>query len=77
MIDWIVKRVICGKVNDLLKKYKGNVAKFRETLKSWLWRIQKVTACLESLLAKLDDGEINSDEVKQATEEVTTLIKDW
>lgn len=77
MIDWLVKKVICGKVNDLLKKYKGNVAKFRETLKAWLWRIQKVTACLEGLLAKLDDNELTSDEVKQAGEEVTQLIKEW
>ena len=77
MIDWIVKKVICSRVNDLLKRYNGNVEKFRTTLKSWLWRIQKVTACLESLLAKLDDGEINSDEVKQATDEVSELIKEW
>ena len=77
MIDWIVKKVICSKVNDLLKRYKDNVEKFRMTLKAWLWRIQRVTACLESLLAKLDDNELTSDEVKQATEEVTTLIKDW
>ena len=77
MIDWLVKKVICSKVNDLLKKYKGNVAKFRETLKAWLWRIQKITGCIEGLLAKLDDNELTSDEVKQATDEVTQLIKEW
>lgn len=77
MIEWLVKRVLISKVNDLLKKYKGNVDKAKDVLKSWILRIQKLMSCLESLLAKLDDGEITSDEIKQATEEVTKLIKEW
>ena len=48
-----------------------------DTLKAWILRIQKLMGCLESLLSKLDDGEITSDEIKQATEEVTKLIKEW
>ena len=32
MIDWFVKRVICGKVNDLLKDYKNDVEKLRPIL---------------------------------------------
>ncbi len=77
MLEWIVKKVICGKVNDLLRKHKGNVDNVRDTLKAWILRIQKLMGCLESLLSKLDDGEITSDEIKQATEEVTKLIKEW
>ena len=77
MIEWLVKRVLCGKVNDLLKKYKGNVEKVRDTIKAWILRIQKLMSCLEGLLAKLDDGEISADELKQATEDVTKLIKEW
>ena len=77
MIEWLVKKVICGKVNDLLKKYKGNVETVRDTIKAWILRIQKLMGCLEGLLSKLDDGEISADEIKQATNEVTTLIKEW
>ena len=77
MIEWLVKKVICGKVNDLLRKHKGNVDAAKDTIKKWILRIQRIMACLESLLAKLDDGEITSDEIKQATEDVTTLIKEW
>jgi len=77
MIEWIVKKVICSKVNDLLKKYKDNVSKVKDTLKTWILRIQKMMSCLETLLAKLDDNELTSDEVKQTTDEVTKLIKEW
>jgi hypothetical protein len=77
MIEWIVKKVICSKVNDLLKKYKDNVGKVKDTLKTWILRIQKMMSCLEALLSKLDDNELTSDEVKQTTDEVTKLIKEW
>lgn len=39
MIEWIVKKVLCNKVNDLLKKYKGNVVTVKDTLKTWILRI--------------------------------------
>lgn len=39
MIEFIIKRVICSKVNDLLKKYKDNVSKVKDTLKTWILRI--------------------------------------
>lgn len=77
MIEFIVKRMICSKVNGLLKKYKDNVSKVKDTLKTWILRIQKVMSCLETLLAKLDDNELTSEEVKQTTDEVTKLIKEW
>lgn len=77
MVEWLVKKVLCSKVNDLLKKYKGDVGKVKDTLKTWILRIQKLMSCLESMLAKLDDDELTSDEVKQTTDEVTKLIKEW
>ena len=77
MIEWIVKRVICSKVNSLLAKHKDNVGKVKDTLKTWILRIQKMMSCLEALLSKLDDNELTSDEVKQTTDEVTQLIKEW
>lgn len=77
MIDWIIKKFICGKMNGLLKKYEKDVVRVQLTLREWLHRIYNITACLESLLTKLDDGEITSDEVKEAGEEVTQVIKEW
>lgn len=77
MFEWIVKKVIVGKVNDLLKQYKGNVEKLRSTLKTWIERIKKVLGCFESALAKLDDNELSVDELKQTADEVTKLVKEW
>lgn len=77
MFEWLVKKVIVSKVNDLLKEYKGNITKVRETLKRWIERIKKVLGCLESMLAKLDDNVIDADELKQVTDEVKKLVTEW
>ena len=77
MIEWFVKKIVCDKINDLLKKHQGNVDKIKETLKTWIERIKKVLVCFESLMSKLDDNTLDSDELKQTTDEVTKLIKEW
>ncbi len=77
MLDWLVKKVLCSKVNGLLKKHKGNVDNVKGIVKTWILRIQRVMSCLEALLAKLDDNELTADEVKQSTDEITKLIKEW
>jgi hypothetical protein len=77
MIDWFVKRVICGKVNDLLKDYKNDVEKLRPILSKCIERMKKVLTCFESLLAKIEDNELDATEVQQTKEEITKLIKEW
>lgn len=77
MIEWIVKKVVISKVNDLLKTYKKNVDKAKEMLKTWTTRLQKVLACLEKMLAKLDDNIIDAAEIEEASEDVAKVIKEW
>lgn len=77
MIEWIVKKVVCGKVNGLLSEYKENVAGVKNTLNVWIIRIKAILQCLESLLKKLDDNELSPDEVKEATAEIQKLVKAW
>lgn len=77
MIEWIVKKVILSKVNGLLKTYSQNVDKVRDMLKLWTTRLQKILSCFESTLKKLDDGELSEQELKEASDEVMTLIKEF
>lgn len=77
MIDWLIKKIICGKMNNLLEKNKGNMEKIRSTLLVWISRIEKILGCLKSLLAKLEDNKIDSDEVKQTTDEIKKLVGEW
>lgn len=63
MVKWIVKKVIVGKVNDMLDEYKDNVAKTRDTLKVWIARLDKILFAFRSLLEKLDDNRLDDDEI--------------
>ena len=77
MLKWLAKKYAIGIVNDMLKNYAKNVDKTKETLKLWLQRLQSAVACLQSLLAKLDDGKIDTEEVDQAQEDILKLLKEW
>lgn len=77
MFTWFVKKVVCGKVNDLLAQYKDDVESVKSTLNVWIVRIKAILQCLENMLKKLDDNELSLDEVKDTNEEIKTLIKEW
>ena len=77
MIKWIAKKFIIGKVNDLLEEYQDNIGKVKSTLLIWTERLEKVLACLKKALAKLDDGKIDEEELQQAVDDVTSLVKEW
>ena len=77
MVEWLVKKVLVGKINRLLKDYKGNAATVRETLRKWTERISKVLACFQSALARLEDNELTADEIKETAEEIQGVIKAW
>lgn len=77
MFNWIVKKFVIGKVNDLLKKYKGDIDTVRAVLVTWVARLKKILNCFESLLDKIEDNELDEKELKDTADEVSALIKEW
>ena len=77
MIEWLIKKVILRKFNSMIDSNKESVEKIRSTLLVWISRIEKITGCLKSLLAKLEDNKIDSDEVRQTTDDIKKLVGEW
>lgn len=77
MIKFFAKKYVIGIVNDLLVGHKENVDKVKDTLNTWISRIDKVLFALRSMLTKLDDNQITDEEVEKTIEEITTTIKEW
>lgn len=77
MLRWIAKKFIIGRINDLLEEYKDNIGKVKSTLLLWTERLEKVLACLKKALTKLDDNKLDEDELKEAVDDVTSLVKEW
>lgn len=77
MVKFVIKRYIINKVNGLLDEYKDNVSKVKDTLQKWISRIDKILFTLRSLLSKLSDNAIDSEEIDQTIAEVEKVIKEW
>lgn len=77
MIMWIVKKWVKGKLNDLLKEYKDNVEKSRQTVKNYIDRIESVSSVLLSIDKRLEDNKITDEELKDSLDDIERLIKSW
>ena len=76
-MNCLLKSFILKKLNKLLDEYKSSVTKARDNVDLWTTRAKRVTACLESLSKKLEDNKLSDDELEEAIEELTSLVKGW
>lgn len=77
MFQWLVKKVIIGKVNDLLEVNQDNVVKVKNTIDTWVGRLQKILDCLKNILSKLDDNKLDSEEIDDSVAEIQKVVKSW
>ena len=77
MFQWLVKKVIIGKVNDLLEVNQTNVVKVKNTIDTWVGRLQKILDCLKNILSKLDDNKLDSEEIDDSVAEIQKVVKQW
>lgn len=76
-MNCMLKKFILSQVNKILSDHQGNVTKTREIVNLWLSRADKVTNVLKGLSQKLEDHVITDEELKDAVEELTALVKEW
>lgn len=77
MFKWIIKKFIIGQLNKLIDKYQDNINKVKDTLQIWISRLEKIIGCLKSLMTKLDDNQLDSEEVDETVSEIEIVIKEW
>lgn len=77
MVKWFAKKYILGKVNDLLEVNQDNVVKVKNTIDTWVGRLQKVLDCLKNILSKLDDNKLDSEEIDDSVAEIQKVVKQW
>ena len=77
MIKWFAKKYILGKVNDLLEVNQDNVVKVKNTIDTWVGRLQKILDCLKNILSKLDDNKLDSEEIDDSVAEIQKVVKSW
>lgn len=68
---------LCRQVNDLLEVNQDNVVKVKNTIDTWVGRLQKILDCLKNILSKLDDNKIDSEEIDDSVAEIQKVVKQW
>lgn len=76
-MNCILRNFLLKQINKVLDNYKDNVQKARAVVDTWLKRAKDVTACLESLSAKLADNKIDDKEIDEVVAELESLIESW
>ena len=77
MVKWAIKKYVVGKVNDILEVNQTNVTKTKNTIDTWVGRLQKILDCLKSILSKLDDNKLDSQEIDDSVAEIEKVVKAW
>ena len=77
MIKWAIKKYLIGKVNEILEVNSTNVTKTKHTLDTWIGRLSRILDCLKSILAKLDDNKLDSQEIDDSVAEIEKVVKQW
>lgn len=77
MRKWIAKKFIVGTLNKLLDVNKDNVDKVKSIVSTWIGRLEKILACLKSILDKLADNQLDSDELEESVSEIQGVVKQW
>ena len=76
-MNCFLKGFITKKLNSILDAKKDGVEKARAQVALWTSRTKAVCQALESLSAKLEDNQLDPDELDAAVAEIQNLISSW
>lgn len=77
LIIYFAKKYVVSALNDVLEKYKDNVGVICEIISTWIRRLQCIIEELKMILARVSDGKIEDDEIRDSVKEIETLVKEW
>ena len=77
LIIYFAKKYVVSALNDVLEKYKDNVGVICEIISTWIRRLQIIVEELKMILARVSDGKIEDEEVKDSVKEIEKIVKDW
>lgn len=77
MIKYLLRKWIIGQLNKLLDQYKDNVLKVRNTLNSWITKLELIVTALKRVLTRIEDNQLDDTEIDDTVEDIENIIKEW
>lgn len=77
LIIYLAKKYVISAINDILEKYKDDVAKVSQTIDIWIERLNKIISQLKAINDRVADGKIDDDEISSSIDEIEKLVKEF
>ena len=77
MIKYIIRKWILNQINNLLSKYETNILTVRNTLTSWIAKLELIITIFKRTLTRLEDNKLTNEEIDDTISDIEKTIKEW
>ena len=77
MIKYIIRKWILKQINNLLSKYETNILIVRNTLTSWITKLELIITIFKRTLTRLEDNKLTNEEIDDTISDIEKTIKEW
>ena len=77
MIKYIIRKWILKQINNLLSKYETNILTVRNTLTSWITKLELIITIFKRTLTRIEDNNLTDEEIDDTISDVEKTIKEW
>ena len=77
MIKYIIRKWILKQINNLLSKYETNILIVRNTLTSWITKLELIITIFKRTLTRLEDNKLTDEEIDDTISDIEKTIKEW
>ena len=77
MIKYIIRKWILKQINNLLSKYETNILTVRNTLTSWITKLELIITIFKRTLTRIEDNKLTDEEIDDTISDIENTIKEW
>ena len=77
MTKYIIRKWILKQINNLLSKYETNILIVRNTLTSWITKLELIITIFKRTLTRIEDNKLTDEEIDDTISDVEKTIKEW
>lgn len=64
-------------INNLLSKYETNILTVRNTLTSWITKLELIITIFKRTLTRIEDNKLTDEEIDDTISDIEKTIKEW
>lgn len=77
MIKYIIRKWILKQINNLLSRYETNILTVRNTLTSWITKLELIITIFKRTLTRIEDNKLTDEEIDDTISDIEKTIKEW